>query len=72
MGAGEGGGFGVLAKPAGAFVIKDGTVTWRPAIDVNRVIMGGQVVAVVALIVLRGIVRARNKRRRRNRPHRRP
>lgn len=33
---GEGGGFGVNARPAGAFVIKDGKVTWRPAVDVNQ------------------------------------
>jgi uncharacterized spore protein YtfJ len=56
---GEGGGFGVVARPAGAFVIKDGYVSWRPAINYNRVIMGGQIVAVVALMVLRGIVRSR-------------
>jgi uncharacterized spore protein YtfJ len=61
---GEGGGFGLLAKPAGAFVIKDGKVIWRPAVDVNRVILGGQIVAVVALLVVRGIVRTRSKRRR--------
>jgi uncharacterized spore protein YtfJ len=33
---GEGGGFGVIARPAGAYVIKDGRVWWRPAVDVNR------------------------------------
>ena len=33
---GEGGGFGVLARPAGAYVVKDGRVWWRPAVDVNR------------------------------------
>jgi uncharacterized spore protein YtfJ len=67
--SGEGGGFGVLAKPAGAFVIKDGSVAWRPAVDVNRVIMGGQIVAVVALFVARGIVKARNRRRLRHHHH---
>src|SRR5262245_30140069 len=56
---GEGGGFGLMAKPAGAFMIKDGTVEWRPAIDVNRVIMGGQIVAAVALVVVWAIVRSR-------------
>ena len=35
---GEGGGFGLTARPVGAYVIKDGTVTWRPAVDVNRLI----------------------------------
>jgi uncharacterized spore protein YtfJ len=35
---GEGGGFGVVARPAGAYVIKDGEVAWRPALDLNRTI----------------------------------
>jgi uncharacterized spore protein YtfJ len=64
---GEGGGFGVLAKPAGAFVIKNGDVSWRPAVNLNRVIMGGQVVAVVALLVLRGIMRSRRHNHRHQR-----
>jgi uncharacterized spore protein YtfJ len=33
---GQGGGFGVGARPAGVYVIKGGDVTWRPAVDVNR------------------------------------
>jgi uncharacterized spore protein YtfJ len=32
-GQGEGGGFGVMARPVGAFVIKGGTVRWKPAVD---------------------------------------
>ena len=28
-----GGGFGLGAKPVGAYVIKNGEVTWKPAID---------------------------------------
>ena len=39
QGAGTGGGFGVNARPAGAFVIHGDDVDWRPAIDVNRIIM---------------------------------
>jgi len=35
---GEGGGFGISAQPVGAYVFRNGEVTWRPAIDVNRVI----------------------------------
>ncbi len=31
-----GAGFGLAARPAGAYVIKDGEVTWKPAVDVNR------------------------------------
>lgn len=55
---GTGGGFGMSAKPLGVFVIKNGKVTWRPAIDVNRVVLGGQVVAVTGLLVLRALIKA--------------
>ncbi len=43
---GEGGGFGMIGRPAGAFVVKDGQVDWRPAIDPNRI------VAMVGLAVI--------------------
>jgi uncharacterized spore protein YtfJ len=52
-----GGGFGLTAKPAGMYVIRDGDAEWRPAMDLNRVIIGGQIVAIVALLVLRSILR---------------
>jgi len=55
---GTGGGFGTSGRGLGVFVIRNGTVRWRPAIDVNRVVLGGQVVAVVALLVLRSVLRA--------------
>ncbi len=54
-----GGGFGLTARPAGMFVIREGGATWQPALDLNRVIIGGQVVAIVALLVLRSIFRRR-------------
>ena len=59
-----GGGFGLQARPAGAFVIRDGEVSWQPVVDVNRVILGGQMVAAVALVVAGMIVRTRLRRRR--------
>jgi len=58
-GSGRGSGFGMNAKPVGAFVIKDDDVQWRPAIDVNKVIMGGQIIAIVALLLARTVVKAR-------------
>ncbi|MGH3762699.1 sporulation protein [Actinophytocola sp.] len=42
---GEGGGFGLFARPAGAFVIENGTVRWVPALDATRLIGMGVVVA---------------------------
>ncbi len=54
-----GGGFGLTAKPAGMYVIRNGDAEWRPAMDVNRIILGGQIVAIVALLVLRSILKSR-------------
>ena len=36
---GGGGGFGVVARPVGAYVIREGSVSWRPAVDLNRVLL---------------------------------
>jgi hypothetical protein len=48
----------------GAFLIQGNDLTWRPAVDVNRAVLGAQVVAVVALLTIRTIVKARAKSRR--------
>ena len=58
-----GGGLGVWATPAGAYVIRDQTVTWQPALNLNRVILGGQLVAIVLLLTIRAIVQASAARR---------
>jgi uncharacterized spore protein YtfJ len=42
-----GGGFGLRARPVGAYVIKNGEVTWKPAIDPSRLIAA----AIAALAV---------------------
>jgi len=47
---GEGGGFGVVAVPVGAYVIKDGDVRWRPAIDVSTIIAAAVGTALVIFI----------------------
>ena len=56
---GEGGGFGVVARPAGAYVIKDGTVRWRPAVDVNRLVAAIGTVAIAYLFTRARIEKAR-------------
>jgi uncharacterized spore protein YtfJ len=55
----SGGGGGFDAKPAGVFVLKGGSVSWQPALDVTRIVIGGQVVAVVLALVVRSILRRR-------------
>lgn len=58
---GEGGGFGMNARPAGAFVIKDGEVMWRPAVDVNRLLMVAGAVAVTSVITWGRLRRQRRR-----------
>lgn len=62
QGSGGGSGFGVNAKPAGAFAINGEDVRWQPAIDVNRIVLGAQVIAAAALLLAVTVVRARAKR----------
>lgn len=43
---GEGGGFGLHARPAGAYVITGGGVTWHPAINVNMMVAASAAVTI--------------------------
>ena len=61
--SGGGAGFGVRARPVGAFVIKDGEVTWKPALDETRIAMRGMLVPIIGMIVARSIVKTIFKRR---------
>lgn len=61
-GSGGGGGFGVRAKPVGVYVVRDGHVHWRPALDLNRVILGGQVLGAVVVLSVACVLRARSRR----------
>jgi len=49
---GGGGGGGYVARPAGAWVITDTGAAWSPAVDVNRIVAGGQLLALVVTAVL--------------------
>jgi uncharacterized spore protein YtfJ len=57
---GAGGGFGIRARPVGAYVIRDGVVRWEPSLDLNRIILGCQIL--VTLLIIRGITK-RGRRR---------
>ena len=63
-GSGGGVGFGVTARPVGVFVVRDGDVTWQPSVDVMRIVLGGQVVALTAIVVLGRWLRHRHRHRR--------
>jgi uncharacterized spore protein YtfJ len=64
QGRGSGSGFGMTARPVGAFILRYGELTWRPAIDATRIAIGGQVVAIVALLVARAIFKSWAKTKR--------
>jgi uncharacterized spore protein YtfJ len=52
LGHGGGGGYGVHVKAVGVFVVDDTGAHWQPALDVNRVILGGQLAGAVVLTTL--------------------
>jgi uncharacterized spore protein YtfJ len=59
---GGGGGFGLTARPVGAWVITDEGVTWKPAPDVNRIVLGGQLIGLAAVVLLGRVLLARARR----------
>ena len=68
QGGEEGGGvgFGLMARPVGAYVIRGDQVEWRPAVDTTRLITAGAAVAGLALLTLRTAIK-KGRRRRANR-----
>jgi uncharacterized spore protein YtfJ len=50
-GSDGGTGFGLMARPVGAYVIKGDEVTWRPALDLNRLILGCQLIGLAAVLL---------------------
>ncbi len=61
--SGGGTGFGLTARPIGAYVIRDGQVRWEPAFDLTRVAVLAQVAVIVAFLSIRSIGRARARAR---------
>jgi uncharacterized spore protein YtfJ len=61
--SGGGGGFGMIARPSGAWMVENGEVTWKPAIDVNRVVLGGQIIALAAILVTGRVLMAHSRHR---------
>lgn len=54
-----GGGFGLGARPVGAYVIEDGRARWEPATDVTRLVLRAQ--AVVGALLLAGLLIRRGR-----------
>jgi uncharacterized spore protein YtfJ len=58
-----GAGVGLDARPAGAFVISGGRVSWVAAIDVNRIVFMGQLVLLAAILSWRSVAKQKGRRR---------
>ena len=52
-----GGGFGVSARPVGTWIIRGDDVAWEPAVDATQLGLRGMLVAIIALLVLRSVVK---------------
>ena len=57
------GGFGLTARPTGAWIIEEGRAAWKPAIDVNRVVLGAQAIAMAAIVVTGRVLLAHSQPR---------
>ena len=58
--SGSGGGLGIQVRPLGVYVVRGSEVTWQPALDLQRIITGGQAVGALAILtVLVGMLRRR-------------
>jgi uncharacterized spore protein YtfJ len=58
-----GAGFGVGARPVGAYVIgADGAVEWKPAVDAQRTVLGWQIVSALGLLAVWSLARSRRRR----------
>ncbi len=50
----------MMARPVGAYRVKDGEFSWVPAADTTRVIIMTEILAIVGFLVVRSIMRLRH------------
>jgi uncharacterized spore protein YtfJ len=62
-GSGAGMGFGLVNRPVGVYIVENGTTTWSPSVDVTRLALGGQLVALAAIFVIGRLLRHRGRHR---------
>lgn len=61
VGAADAGGYATRVKPLGVFVVDEEGAHWQPALDLNRIILGGQAVGAVATVALAWALRRRRR-----------
>ena len=60
-GGGFGTGFGLGIMPLGVYEVRDGNVEWKPTVDVNRLVRGGQVLAGIIAVCATLMVLSRTR-----------
>jgi len=58
--SGSGGGFGIRARPVGAYVVRGEELSWQPAFDLNRVLLGCQLLGLAAIVLTHRRLRRRS------------
>src|SRR5205807_4282881 len=56
-GEGSGFGYGLRSEPVGVYVIKDGEVSWQPAVNVDKIIGGAFIVGIVGIVFTPPIIK---------------
>jgi uncharacterized spore protein YtfJ len=60
-GGGFGTGFGLGIKPLGVYEVRGDHVEWKPTVDVNRAIKGGQILAGILVVCVTLVTLARTR-----------
>ena len=60
-GSGFGTGFGLGVSPVGVYEVRDGSLVWRPTVDVTRLLRGGQVLGGIIAVCLTLAWRVRHR-----------
>ena len=62
-GGGFGTGFGLHVNPVGVYEVRDGRVVWKPSVDANRLLRGGQVLGGIIAVCITLVLLARSRSR---------
>ena len=61
VGGGFGTGFGINSRPVGVYEVRNGTIEFRPAIDISGLLKGAQVLAATIAVCVTIVMRAKHR-----------
>ena len=61
FGGGFGTGFGLHVNPIGVYEVRGTKVEWKPSVDVNRLLRGGQILGGIIAVCLTVVLLARSR-----------